>query len=240
MRTGALDLRSERKTTIDGLYDLGALAAAAASTGAHPVPALDFPDAGLAIAFGNVEAATEARLAHADHDEIVIVRAGRLRLGGMRFDPGSAALLRRGSSADLATDGAARWIALRYFGGTDTASGTGLQRIEPVLPRGEAATPADEVLLTPAPTCRIERLHRSPSGRFVCGVWDATPYARRAVPYPQYELMYLLDGEIEIRGADGGAMRFAKGDVAFLEKGAVTSWKNDSYVRKLFCSLKLP
>ena len=69
-----------------------------------------------------------------------------------------------------------------------------LQQMPELKPSG---SPSLDLLTTPVPSCRNFTDYTSADGEYMCGTWDSTPYARRALFYRHYELMYLLEGSVE-------------------------------------------
>ncbi len=64
------------------------------------------------------------------------------------------------------------------------------------------------------------------------GLWDSTPFESEMAPFPTHEFVRLLEGEVAITEEDGTVSTFEAGDVFFVPKGTVCSWKAPSYVRK--------
>jgi uncharacterized cupin superfamily protein len=66
------------------------------------------------------------------------------------------------------------------------------------------------------------------------GVWDSTPYTRRARPHMLHELMHLLEGSVTLQVADGTHLTVNSGDTVFVPRGAPCAWKSSAYVRKFY------
>ncbi len=66
------------------------------------------------------------------------------------------------------------------------------------------------------------------------GMWDSTPFESEMAPFPCYEFVRLLEGEIVITEGDGTVQHFKKDDVFFVPKGTVCSWKTTQYVKKYY------
>jgi uncharacterized cupin superfamily protein len=64
----------------------------------------------------------------------------------------------------------------------------------------------------------------------------ATPYRRRAIPYPRYEMMYFLAGATSFPEADGKLNDVAAGETAIIPHGFVAEWWNKIPVRKVACN----
>ncbi len=71
------------------------------------------------------------------------------------------------------------------------------------------------------------------------GMWDSAPFQSEMKPFPCYELVQLLEGNVMITEEDGTAHEFRTDDAFFVPKGTVCSWKTDSYVKKLYSILDL-
>lgn len=97
-----------------------------------------------------------------------------------------------------------------------------------------SGAPAAELLLTPTPACRNYTDYRSEDGQFVCGTWDSTPYHRRAMLYPHYELMYLLEGSVTFEDETGRSGTFSRGDIFLVEQHARCSWDSREQVAKVY------
>ncbi|MFV4725635.1 cupin domain-containing protein, partial [Mycobacterium tuberculosis] len=68
-----------------------------------------------------------------------------------------------------------------------------------------SGAPLAELLIGPTPSCRNHTDYRSADGTFTCGVWDSTPYHRRAMRYAHFELMVLLKGSVTFVDEEGKA-----------------------------------
>jgi uncharacterized cupin superfamily protein len=69
------------------------------------------------------------------------------------------------------------------------------------------------------------------------GMWDTEAFESEMKPFPSYEFVQMLEGELTITEEDGTAHRFAPGDAFFVPKGTVCSWKTAGTVKKLYCIL---
>ena len=54
------------------------------------------------------------------------------------------------------------------------------------------------------------------------------------MPFPRHELMCLLDGEVTITGPGGKPQTFKAGESFFVPYGAVTDFKTDGEVKKIY------
>jgi uncharacterized cupin superfamily protein len=140
-----------------------------------------------------------------------------------------------------------RWIhkklATVYFVSYEDGRNFDSPRIVTVDPNGSLAPstpPAADVLMTPTPRTHIRVAYENPAKIWSAGVWDATPYHRKKIPFPRYEFMHLLDGEVSFNHQDGKTKRFKKGDSFLVPPGVVADWHNEVYVRKYFAVFRPP
>ncbi len=90
--------------------------------------------------------------------------------------------------------------------------------------------------LTDIPDMGMSVLYTDPSGKYIAGVWECSPMQRVAVTIERSELMHILEGNGSITNADGVEFSFKAGDTFLVPVGMGYQWKNDSYVKKVFCS----
>ncbi|WP_238587480.1 cupin domain-containing protein [Cupriavidus sp. IDO] len=169
-------------------------------------------------------------------DELIIVREGKLTL----TQPDRTVVLGPGNSAVLLHDAEFVWSAecavsiifMRYNYSRPGARALLPIAEEPALEPSGA--PSAALLLTPTPACRNYTDYRSQDGQFVCGTWDSTPYHRRAMLYPHYELMYLLEGSVTFEDETGRSGTFSRGDIFLVEQNAQCSWDSREQVTKVY------
>jgi len=140
-----------------------------------------------------------------------------------------------------------RWIhndmATVYFVSYEDGMNFDNARVVTIDPNAKLAPstpPAADVLLTPTPTTNIDVVYESPNKAFSAGVWDATPYHRKQIPFPRYEFMHLLDGEVSFTHQSGETKRFKAGDTFVVPPGVVADWHNTVHVRKVFSVFRPP
>jgi uncharacterized cupin superfamily protein len=102
---------------------------------------------------------------------------------------------------------------------------TKMDTTEPFEIRGEAPLQRDSPCFT------------NDAGNMFVGMWDSAPFESEMKPFPCYEFVQLLEGEVTITEEDGTAHRFEAGDAFFVPKGTVCSWKTSVYVKKLYSIL---
>ncbi|MBP0624862.1 cupin domain-containing protein [Cupriavidus consociatus] len=169
-------------------------------------------------------------------DEFIVVSEGKLTL----TQQGRTVALSRGNSAMLLHDAEFSWSANGPVSVIFMRYGISQPGARAVLPIAEAptlvpsGTPAEELLLTPTPACRNFTDYRSEDTQFVCGTWDSTPYHRRAMSYPHYELMHLLAGSVTFEDETGRLGTFSRGDIFLVEQHAQCSWESREHVAKVY------
>jgi uncharacterized cupin superfamily protein len=109
---------------------------------------------------------------------------------------------------------------------------------DPSAPLTPSEGPKAEALLSGSPRQRTNEVFEDRGGKLSVGIWDSTAYHRKTVPFPRHELMCLLEGSIGITGPGGRTQRFAAGDSFFVPYGAVTDFRNDGYVKKIYVILE--
>jgi uncharacterized cupin superfamily protein len=88
-----------------------------------------------------------------------------------------------------------------------------------------------------APLQRDNGCFTNDAGNLFVGMWDSEAFESVMKPFPCYEFVQMLEGEVTITEEDGTAHRFAPGDAFFVPKGTVCSWKTSGTVRKLYSIL---
>ncbi|MCA0433454.1 MAG: cupin domain-containing protein [Proteobacteria bacterium] len=105
-------------------------------------------------------------------------------------------------------------------------------KLEPSTP------PAPPVLLSsPPPSQHTKDYYEAVAGRFTVGVWDTTPYTRKLIEFPRWELMHLLEGRVTLTDGAGGSEDFVAGETFFVPHKAPNAWQSHGYLRKLFAIL---
>jgi len=178
----------------------------------------------------------EGRVVGQPADEFLLVLTGRLTLevNGRRFE------LEAGDSVAISPDTAFEWRCSRHtvLASLRHASAAGDHAapcvMDPATERLPSGPPLPELLTTPTPQCRNHTQYASADGAFVCGVWDSTPYARKAMTYGHHELMHLREGAVTLADEDGRVATFDEGDVLLIRRGARCSWTSERPVTKVF------
>jgi len=121
----------------------------------------------------------------------------------------------------------------------ETRARTGLKVVkpDPAIALSPSAGPRPDMLLSGTPEQRGTTVFEDRTGKLDIGVWSSTAYHRKAVPFPRHELMCLLDGSVSITGPGGRTQHFHAGDSFFVPCGAVTDFRTDGYVKKIYAIL---
>jgi len=104
----------------------------------------------------------------------------------------------------------------------------GLERMDTTAPfeiHGEVPVQRDNTLFT-----------NDAENMFV-GMWDSEAFESEMKPFPCYEFVQLLEGELAITEEDGTAHPFKAGDAFFVPKGTVCSWSTSGYIKKYYSIL---
>ena len=90
------------------------------------------------------------------------------------------------------------------------------------------------------PVARMAELSRSRDGTTVSVVWDCTAGSFRWY-FGVDETVHILAGSVTVAGEDGVERQLTPGDVALFHAGSWTTWRVETYVRKLaFCRHAMP
>lgn len=121
--------------------------------------------------------------------------------------------------------------------GADPAKASSLQvmKIDTALPRETTPSPAADLLIGPSPKQSGRNWFEDASAQWTMGVWDSTPYRRKAIPFPRHELMHLLEGSVTLSDPQGWSETYRAGDTFFVPLGANVEWHSTEYVKKYYC-----
>lgn len=121
---------------------------------------------------------------------------------------------------------------------TRDASALAVIKPDPSATLSPSTAPKPEALHSGTPVQHGRKVFEDRSGKLAVGVWDTTAYHRKTVPFPRHELMCLLEGSVSITGPSGRTQTFKAGESFFVPYGAVTDFKVDGYVRKIYVILQ--
>lgn len=181
----------------------------------------------LAAGAGEVAGQSADEFLHVLEGELTVTSEARaLTLGA-----GQSATIPAGAAFQWRCEAPVAVVAMRRLGAVTPG---GPCAMDLSLPLSPSAPPAAEVLQSPTPACRNLTLFKSADQTFSCGVWDSTPYTRRAITYGHYELMHLIAGEVTFEDEAGVSAAFRAGDLFLVRKGARLSWRSLVDVTKVF------
>ncbi|WP_422775939.1 cupin domain-containing protein [Pseudomonas mediterranea] len=189
------------------------------------------------ITAGVVEVSGQTRVDHYPFSEMIVVHAGAVTLRSqeqtLQLKPGESAVIARGTAVEIDAQPDSRWA---FCADTQpvAVSGPGLTALPANTPLSPSAAPDDEILLSPAPQCRSYNLFVEQATDLRIGVWDSTPYTRRARPHKLHELMHLIEGSVTLQTADGSDLIVNTGDTVFVPLNARCAWESSVYVRKFY------
>lgn len=107
-------------------------------------------------------------------------------------------------------------------------------KIDPAMALAPSTLPAADTLFGPVPQQQGKPAFVDTTGQLTVGVWETTPYHRRPVPFPRYELMHVLEGGVTVRGADGAGETYGPGDTFFIARGMVGDFEVTQGLRKIY------
>ena len=189
------------------------------------------------IAAGMVQASGQFSIDEYPYSEMIVVHAGQVTLQSqdrtLELNPGDSAVIARGTSLQVEAQPNSLWA---FCADTQLVEERqpGLTALPPLTLLSPSAAPDAEILLSPAPQCRSHNLFVEEATNLRIGVWDSTPYTRRARPHKLHELMHLLEGSVTLQAADGTDLTVNTGDTVFVPLDAPCAWKSSVYVRKLY------
>lgn len=196
---------------------------------------LDWPDG--PVTAGVIELKSEhGSVQSLPADECIVASEGCLTLTQqdvtLTLMPGQSAVILHGAAFSWSAPGPVSLIFTRY-NRSQPGKGTivALQQTPELKPSG---TPSLDLLTTPVPSCKNFTDYTSADDEFMCGTWDSTPYARRALFYRHYELMHLLEGSVGFVDEAGRSNTFSKGDIFLIEQGASCTWDSRVHVAKVY------
>ncbi|WP_374649890.1 cupin domain-containing protein [Dongia sp.] len=115
------------------------------------------------------------------------------------------------------------------------ASAQRVLKIDTLAPREPTPSPAAELLIGSSPRQSGRNWFEDASKQWTVGVWDSTPYRRKAIPFPRHELMHLLEGSVTLSDPDGWSETYHAGETFFVPMGANVEWLSTEYVKKYYC-----
>lgn len=129
---------------------------------------------------------------------------------------------------------------LHSDGAAEVAANDELEVITPKLDDTLDAIdgPAAELILTsPRPTVGRKIIYTGADGVFTVGLWEATSYTRKLAAFGDYELMYFIEGEVEMTNAIGESRTFKPFESFLVNRSVSNAWKTEGYIRKVYCKV---
>lgn len=111
-------------------------------------------------------------------------------------------------------------------------------KLDPTIALAPTAGMKPEMLLSGTPEQRGHEFFEDATAKLNVGVWSSTAFHRKQVPFPRHELMSLLEGKVTIAGPSGRSQTFDAGETFFVPYGAVTDFRTDGYVKKIYAILE--
>jgi uncharacterized cupin superfamily protein len=72
------------------------------------------------------------------------------------------------------------------------------------------------------------------------GVWTTTDMQETFGPYPGDELMWVLEGQLDMLDGNGNATHIDQGETFYIRNGVPTSWKQNGFLRKFYITYDDP
>ncbi|WP_260960985.1 cupin domain-containing protein [Pseudomonas citri] len=189
------------------------------------------------MAAGVVKMSGQTRVDRYPFSEMIVVHAGAVTLRSqeqtLQLKPGESAVIARGMAVEVDAKPESLWAFCADTQPVE-ASNPGLTALPSHTLLSPSAAPDAEILISPAPQCRSYNLFVEQATDLRIGVWDSTPYTRRARPHKLHELMHLIEGSVTLQTADGSDLMVNTGDTVFVPLHARCAWKSSVYVRKFY------
>lgn len=188
------------------------------------------------LSAGIVQASGDFVVEHHPHIEMLVVHAGQVSLQDeeqtLVLGVGASVVIGRGTALRLQAEAGSLWAFCALIQVGDDAK-AGLTPLAPYVALKPSQAPDAEILIGEPPQCRSHNAFVD-SSNLLMGVWDSTPYRRRARPHKVHELMHLLEGRVTLRLAEDAELQVNTGDTVFVTQGAPCAWESSVYVRKLY------
>lgn len=189
------------------------------------------------ISAGIVQASADLVVEDFPHTEMLVVHAGRVTLQdeqqSLELSVGDSVVIGRGTALRVQAQASSLW-AFCALSQTSGERKPGLTPLDPRAALNPSQGPDAQILISPAPQCRSHNAFVDSASNLLIGVWDSTPYTRRARPHKMHELMHLIEGSVTLQLADGVELTVNTGDTVFVSQGTPCAWKSTAYVRKLY------
>ncbi|MBT4521087.1 MAG: DUF861 domain-containing protein [Halieaceae bacterium] len=158
------------------------------------------------------------------------------------FEPGDSVYFRNAAPVSWVQEGHLRKFYITYLNPknevpTNVPAKDAVQSLDPSISPEQMdimETTDPFIIKGPLPTQRDYNYFTNDAEDMFVGLWDTTSFESEMAPFPCYEFVRLLEGEITISEEDGTVNTFVKDDVFFIPKGTVCSWKTSEYVKKYY------
>jgi len=188
------------------------------------------------ISAGIVQASAELVVEDYPYTEMLVVHAGKVSLQDeqqtLELGVGDSVVVGRGTALRVQAQAGSLWAFCALS--QDAERKPGLTPLDPRAALNPSQGPDAQILLSPAPQCRSHNAFSDGASNLLIGVWDSTPYSRRARPHKVHELMHLIEGSVTLQLADGVELKVSTGDTVFVAQGTSCAWESNVYVRKLY------
>ena len=186
------------------------------------------------MAAGTVQVSGSFTIADYPQLETVVVHSGHLSLQAedcsLELGPGASAVIGRGTALQIQAQADTLWAFCAQV--TDEQN-PGLTPLDPLAHLAPSTPPDAQILISAEPQCRSKNAYED-SANVRIGVWDSTPYTRRARPHKLHELMHLIEGSVTLSSPEGTSLQVNAGDSIFVPLGAECAWESTAYVRKFY------
>lgn len=188
------------------------------------------------VSAGFVQASAELVVEDYPYTEMLVVHAGKLSLQDeqqiLELGVGDSVVIGRGTSLRVQAQVGSLWAFCALSQGAERKPG--LTRLDARAALNPSQGLDAQILISAAPQCRSFNAFSDSTSNLQVGVWDSTPYARRARPHKVHELMHLIEGSVTLQLADGVELKVNTGDTVFVAQGTPCAWESNVYVRKLY------
>jgi uncharacterized cupin superfamily protein len=177
-------------------------------------------------------------------DEFIVVLEGAFAMidglgRGVPAHKGQSVIFRNGTPVSWMQPGYLRKFFITLFNAnapvpqiTDGRSGI------VVLDPDATLTDTDETTWSDSGAKQRDRvLFTNDAGTMTVGLWDTGATTSELYAFPSHEFVQVLEGAVEIHGADGSVETFGPGDAFFIPQGTLTRWHVPSYLRKYYVAV---
>lgn len=167
--------------------------------------------------------------------EVGVIEAGELVLEcpgeRLRLNAGEAFVIPHGTVVKWQASAGLQYCFMAVM--TPAEQGRAPLRLDLGAPLQPCAPPSAEVLLGPAPKAWSVPLYEA--GDLRVGLWQCEAYARREVRPTYTELMYLLEGGMQLAPEHGLPVQVEAREVIVAPAGLANAWASERVVRKVYC-----